>query len=84
MTFYVSMTDTALSNWGQSRAKVNRLIFECETREEAKTVQRNAESRTDQTDVRFHEEMPTFPDDEYFVQVKNKSEYPRWFEPNSF
>jgi hypothetical protein len=78
---------------------INRLIIECESIEEAETVKENAQNRSDQKDIFIHDERPeyyvegadldgyVFTDDHgnsMYVQVKDKDDMPRWFEPNGF
>lgn len=84
MKWYVSMIDTFMSNWGQSEGKENVLIFECETFEEMEIVEENANNRSDMTKVKTHSYYPQFNKSKYFVQDKDKEEYPRWYQKGAF
>ena len=39
--YYVTMTDTILSGWGQAEGKTNKYIVICDTFEQAETIKRN-------------------------------------------
>jgi len=45
MTFYVRMTDSFMSNWGQALGKKNVLVVECETEEQANKILSAAHKR---------------------------------------
>lgn len=45
MKLFVTMTDKFMSGWGMAERKTNKLIIECETWEQAETIQRNAQKR---------------------------------------
>ena len=44
---YVAMTDRFLSGWGEAVNKVNKFIVQCETYEQALTIERNAKQRSE-------------------------------------
>jgi len=46
--YYVTMTDKFMSGWGLAKGKINKLIFSCDTYEQAIIVRNNAQARTDQ------------------------------------
>ena len=37
------MTDTFMSGWGCAKGRINKLVFKCETVEDAYTIKKNAE-----------------------------------------
>lgn len=82
--YYVSMIDTFMSGWGKAKGKENVLIFECETEEEAEIVVENARHRSDQKDIKICDAMPAFASSYYYVQYKDKSVYPSWYEKDCF
>ena len=45
--YYVTMTDKFLSGWGNATNKTNKFIIECETIEQAETIQKNARKRSE-------------------------------------
>ena len=83
--YYVSTEDTFLSGWGKAKNKTNVLIFECNNKEEAGIVAANAKNRTDQRCIEIHKTYPHFlPASAYYVQHKDKNEYPAWYVKDYF
>jgi hypothetical protein len=82
--YYVSMTDTFMSGWGEARDKINKLIFLCDTMEEAQIVKDNAEQRTDQKYINICTQKPYYNKYRYSVQIKTKEEYNSWYVKNFF
>ena len=82
--YYVSMTDTFLSGWGYSKDRINKLIFKCDTLEEALIVEENAKNRTDQKYVNLCSRKPYYNNDRYYVQIKTKEVYPCWYKKGFF
>lgn len=81
---YVTCIDKALSGWGFARGRKNKLVFLCESRQEAEVVAANARARKDQRNVRITTRMPRMSDDRFYTQVKSKSDYPSWYKPGWF
>ena len=79
---YVSMTDTFLSDWGLSKGKINKLIFECDNYEEVMIVLNKAKNRKEMKYIKVHDKMPKYKENKYFVQIKNKNDYPNWYKIN--
>lgn len=86
--YYVTTTDKFMSGWGRADNLINKLIFLCETYEEAKQVAWNARKRSDQKNVNICYEKPSYfrktmgTDYEcgnYYVQIKTKQDYPHWY-----
>jgi hypothetical protein len=77
--FYVTMTDKFMSGWGEADNKINKLVFECESRQEAHIVADNAEARGDQSYINIRVTKPYYNPRRYYVQVKTKEEYPSWY-----
>lgn len=82
--YFVSMTDKFMSGWGEARGKINKLIFECETYEEALIVEENAQNRSDQKNINICSKRPYYPSRSHYTQVKTKEIYPSWYEKGYF
>jgi hypothetical protein len=82
--YYVTMTDSFMSGWGEAEDKINKLVFECETMAEAYTVADNAERRGDQKYINIRGTKPYYSPNRYYSQTKTKEEYPKWYEENAF
>lgn len=82
--YYVTMTDKFMSGWGMANGKINKLIFECETMEEAKIVAENAENRSDQKYINICTKKPYYNSSKYYPQIKTKEEYSSWYKPGYF
>lgn len=82
--WYVVTHDTFLSGWGKASNKSNVLVFGCDSLEEAEVVAENAKNRSDQKNVRINSQKPHFDKQSYFVQYKDKSIYPKWYEKDAF
>lgn len=44
---YVTMTDKFMSGWGMAKNKTNKFIIECDNWEQAETIKRNAQKRSE-------------------------------------
>lgn len=83
--YYVVMIDSFMSGWGKAEGKENVLIFECETKDEAKVVYDNANSRSDMRDVEIVEQYENYNEDEYLVQFFTyDSPYSSFYEEGYF
>lgn len=58
--YYVTMTDTFMSGWGLAEGKTNKLIIECETYEEALTIEHNARNRPEMKYVSISSKRPRY------------------------
>ena len=87
MTVWVTMTDKFMSGWGKAKGKINKLVFECESWEEARIVFENAERRKEMKYVNICTQEPKYPHKrgrDYYVQVKTKADYPKWYKKGAF
>ena len=57
---YVTMTDKFLSGWGMAKGKINKLIIECDTWEQAETIERNAHNRSEMKYVNIRTTKPYY------------------------
>ena len=65
---YVTMIDTYMSGWGQSKQRTNALIITCETRERALQIVQAAEKRDEMKYVTYRgQRKPYYDNRRYFV-----------------
>ena len=57
------MTDKFMSGWGMAKDKINKMIVECETLEQAEQIEAAAHDRSEMTDINIYAERPEFGDD---------------------
>jgi len=86
--YYVTMTDKFMSGWGMSKNLINKLIFKCDTYEEALRVEKYAQGRNDQKHINICSNKPKYyrstmgkdyEINNYYVQIKDKNDYPDWY-----
>ena len=77
--YFVTMTDTFMSGWGHASYKINKLIFECESFNQACIVVQNAKDRTDQKYINIRYQKPYYNKDRYYPQYKTIEDYPTWY-----
>lgn len=58
--YYVTMTDNFLSGWGMAQNKKNKFIVECETYQQAETIERNAKKRNEMKYVNICSSRPRY------------------------
>ena len=81
---YVTMTDKFLSGWGHCEGRINKLILECETREEADIVASNAKARGDMKYINIVYNKPYYSSRRYLAQYVSKEDYANWYKPGFF
>jgi len=88
LMYYVTMTDKFMSGWGMSKNLINKLIFKCDTYEEALKVEKYAQGRSDQKHINICSNKPKYyrstmgkdyEINNYYVQIKDKNDYPDWY-----
>ena len=84
MEVYVTMTDKALSGFGNAYKKINKLVIECNTWQEAEIVAANASRRSEMKYVNICTKKPSYPANKYLTSWHDKTDYDRWFIPNAF
>ena len=82
--YYVTMTDKFMSGWGPARNLINKLIFECDSYEQAQIVADNAAARSDQKYINIVSTKPYYSAKRYLAQYKTAQEYGSWYIPNYF
>jgi hypothetical protein len=58
--FYVTMTDKFMSGWGAAQNRVNKLIIECETWQQAEQIERAARRRSEMKYVNICARRPRY------------------------
>lgn len=81
---YVTMTDKFMSGWGEAANRINKLIFVCDTWQEAEAVADNAAHRHEMKYINICYSMPNYSTAKYYPQIKTKEEYPHWYEAGYF
>ena len=62
---YVSMNDNFMSGWGLAKDKINKLVIECKSWEEAERVERNARKRSEMRYVNVSRHFPAIKTNHY-------------------
>jgi len=68
--YYVTMTDKFMSGWGMAKNKTNKYVIECETLQEALTIERNAEKRSEMKYINRTRKMPYYTPSKYVVSLE--------------
>jgi hypothetical protein len=58
--FYVTMTDKFLSGWGYAQGRINKLIIECNTINEAEQIEKAARQRSEMKYVNICTRRPRY------------------------
>jgi len=58
--FWVTMTDKFMSGWGGAANKTNKLIIACYTYQQAETIERNANKRSEMKYVNICSNKPRY------------------------
>lgn len=72
--WYVSMTDKFMSGWGCSEGKINKYVVECETLSEARTIERNANKRSEMKYVNVCSRKPCYPSSTHLTTLVTYNE----------
>ena len=77
--YYVTMNDIYKSYWGLSKDKINKLIFECATREDAEYIINYVKNnRPEMKYIYVCRKKPTYRKKKYYVQYINKYQFINW------
>lgn len=82
--YYVTMTDRFMSGWGHAKDKINKLVIECDSIEDALIVESNALARSEMKYINITDKKPYYNQDRYFVSRHGKDDYSSWFKPDYF
>ena len=72
--YYVTMTDKFMSGWGMADNKINKMIVECETMEQARIIERNAKKRDEMKYINICFTKPCYNKERYFESVRSYDE----------
>lgn len=79
--FYVTMTDNFMSGWGKAENKINKHIIECETRQQAEIIAKNARKRQEMKYINITTRKPYYNNNKYITTFKQFKELGRiWTE----
>ncbi len=68
------MTDKFMSGWGRTKNKKNKYVVECDTHEQAVTIQKNAKKRSEMKYINIHSKKPSYNKSSYLVTSKKYSQ----------
>ena len=79
--WYVTTTDTFFTKLftHKLRGRTNKLIFVCDSLEQAEIVAKNARARSDQRYVNIRSTFPYYNKARVYAQVKTINDYPDWY-----
>lgn len=77
--YYVTMTDNFLSGWGKAEGKINKLVLECNSYNEAERVARYASSRSEMKYINISSKKPYYNKDRYYTSYHGKGDYAMWY-----
>lgn len=60
MKYYVTMTDKFMSGWGMAANKINKMIVECDTWQQAEQIERAARARSEMRRVNICTTKPRY------------------------
>ena len=70
MKYYVTMTDKFMSGWGVAEGKTNKFVVECNSYEDAQTIERNAKQRDELKYVNICVNKPTYNKSRFVVSLR--------------
>jgi len=77
--YYFTMTNTFLSGWGRAENKKNKVVFECDSMDEAIIVKNNAKNRDEMKCINIVTKKPYYDSNFYHVSSKTKENCNVWF-----
>jgi hypothetical protein len=72
--WYVTMTDSFMSGWGRAMNLTNKFIVECNTLEEAETIEKNAKLREEMKRINLCKKKPHYNKRQYLCTWKQYNE----------
>jgi hypothetical protein len=83
--YYVTATDSFMSGWGPAKSKTNKLVFCCNSYEQAQVVEENLKNRSEMKYVNICSTKPSYPGRRYLVQwFTPGGEYPNFYKKGYF
>jgi hypothetical protein len=77
--YYVSMTDSVMSGGGIAKGKMHKLVFECDSYEEAQIVYENAKARGDMQWIKISKNKQYYDKTKYFTRYKTREYGYYWY-----
>ena len=77
--WYVTMNDSFMSYWGKAEGKINKLVFECDSFQEASKLEDYARGRDEMKYINITRNKPKYSNNRYYVQYLTKNDYPNWY-----
>lgn len=68
--YFVTMTDKFMSGWGKAEGRIAKFVVECETYEQAETIQNNAQKRGEMKYINITTKKPYFNPRKYITTTK--------------
>ena len=65
--FYVTASDAFFSGWGMAHEKVNKIVVEVETYEDATKVFKKLKARHEMKYVKIASKRPSYSNEKYYV-----------------
>lgn len=81
--FYVTMTDSFMSDWGPAEGKSTVYVALCDNEREAEIVKANAEAREDQENPEIKTVKP-LPGEGQHMMLMSREDSARWYEEGAF
>ena len=72
--YYVTMTDKFMSGWGMAENKVNKLVIECDTFDQARRISWAARDRNEMKYINICSKYPYYNSSRYYVSNKKFSD----------
>ena len=69
--FYVTMTDRFMSGWGKAEGRIAKFVVECETLEQAETIENNAKKREEMRYINITTKKPYYNVKKYITTTKS-------------
>ena len=77
--FYVTMTDTFLSGWGDAEGKTCKYVYPCADYNEASVVAGNAKARGDQSYINIRTSKPYYNSRTHLTKWASKDTNKPWY-----
>lgn len=71
MSFYVTMTDKSLSNWGLAKNKISKFIIICDRIEQAELVKLHAKRRQEMKYINICTKQPKYNSSRYYTSYEH-------------
>lgn len=69
--YYVTMTDKFMSGWGCAEGRIAKFVVECETRQQAETIENNARKRDEMKYINITTKKPYYNSRKYITTTKS-------------